>query len=174
MAEETKATAKKAPAKKTAAKKTAAKKTARKTTARKTAARKTTARKTTARKAAPKQNAAVKQAEEFGVQAREAGRNAFLASLGFYGKAYDQLQEQFSNIQDELTARRKKADKVYQDLIKRGKKVEKDAKSAINDIELPKVELDNLTDRKELDKQLKKAKARFEDLREQVNFRNAA
>ena len=36
-----------------------------------------------------------------------------------------------------------------------GKKVEKDAKSAINDIELPKVELDNLTDRKELDKQLR-------------------
>ena len=129
-------------------------------TARKTAAK----RKPVARKAAP----------EFATKAQEAGRNAFLASLGFYGKAYDQAQEQFSSIQDQLEARRKKADKLYKELVKRGQKVEKDAKVALKDIELPKLELDSLTDRKKLDKQLKKVKARIAELKETVGFRTAA
>jgi len=73
-----------------------------------------------------------------------------------------------------LEARRNKTDKAYKELVKRGAKVEKTAKKAINEIELPKLELDNLTDRKKLDAQLKKAKARFEELKDTLNFKAAA
>ena len=41
-------------------------------------------------------------------------------------------------------------------------------------IDLPKLELDSLTDRKKLEEQLDKAKARFEDLKETVGFKSAA
>jgi hypothetical protein len=120
----------------------------------------------TARKTAAKGKPVVrKAAPEFAAKAQEAGRNAFLASLGFYGKAYDQAQEQFSNMQDQLEARRKKADKLYKELVKRGQKVEKDAKVALKEIELPKLELDSLTDRKKLEKQLKRVKARLVELK---------
>ena len=132
-------------------------------------------RKPAAAKRKPATKRASKKASpDFAARAQEAGRNAFLASLGFYGKAYDQAQEQFTSIQDELEERRKKADKMYKELVKRGKKVEKDAKGAIDDIELPKLELESLTDRKKLEKQLDKAKARFEELRETVGFKTAA
>ena len=131
---------------------------------RKPVAKRKPAAKRTAKKATP----------EFAARAQEAGRNAFLASLGFYGKAFDQAQEQFNSMQDQLEERRKKADKMYKELVKRGKKVEKDAKKAVDDIEMPKLELDSLTDRKKLDKQLDKAKARFEELKETVGFKSAA
>ena len=131
------------------------------------------------RKTAAKSKPAVKKVSkkstvDFGARAQEAGRNAFLASLGFYGKAFDQAQEQFDNIQDRMEARRKKADKMYKELVKRGKKVEKNAKSALDDIELPKIELDNLTDRKKLEKQLKVAKTRFSELKDSVRLKSAA
>ena len=155
---------------KTAPKKT----TAKRKPAAKTAAKKATAkRKPAARKAAPKKTAR-KAAPVFSARAQEAYRNAFLASLGFYGKAFDQVQEQFNTLQDQLEARRNKTDKAYKELVKRGAKVEKTAKKAINEIELPKLELDNLTDLKKLDAQLKKAKARFEDLKDTLNFKAAA
>ena len=147
-------------------------------TAPKTAAKRKAAAKRkpiTARKNAAKVKPAVrKAAPEFAAKAQEAGRNAFLASLGFYGKAYDQAQEQFSNMQDQLEARRKKADKLYKELVKRGQKVEKDAKVALREIELPKLELDSLTDRKKLELQLKKAKARFAELKKSVRLKSAA
>jgi chromosome segregation ATPase len=121
---------------------------------------------TTAKKAPAKR----KPASDFSSRAQEMSRNAFLASLGFYGKAFDQAQEQFDNLQEQLEARRKKADKTYKELVKRGKKVEKDAKEALDDIDLPKFELESLTDRTQLEARLKKAKARFEELRESVGL----
>jgi hypothetical protein len=105
---------------------------------------------------------------------QDTGRTMFLAGLGFYGKAYDQAQEQISILQKQLQERRKKADKLYKALVKRGEKLEKDAKSAIQDIELPKLELDNLTDRKKLEQQLKKAKTRFNELKKSVGTKVAA
>jgi len=145
-----------------------------KTTAkRKPAARKVAARKPVVRKAAPKK-AAKKSTNDFSARAQETGRKAFLASLGFYGKAFDQVQEQFDDLQGQLEARRKKANKVYADLVKRGEKVEKATKSRIDDIDLPEFKLESLTDRKKLDVQLKKAKARFEDLKESFSFKSAA
>ena len=146
-------------------------------TARKPAVKRTpaTKRKPVAkRKPAAKRAAPKKSTPDFAANAQEAGRNVFLAGLGFYGKAYDQAQEQFTSLQKDLEGRRKKADKVYKELVKRGTKLEKDAKGAIDDIELPKLELESLTDRKALEKQLKKAKARFEELKQSVRFKTAA
>ena len=155
---------------KTAASKAAPKKAA--------AKRKPVARKTAAKKVAPKKAAAKKTSKKatpaFANRAQEAGRNAFLASLGFYGKAFDQVQDQFNTLQDQLEERRAKADKSYKELVKRGTKVEKNAKGAIKDIEFPKFDLDSLTDRAKLEAQLNKAKARFEELKESVSFKTAA
>ena len=126
------------------------------------------------RKPVSRKASARKRAPDFAARARETGRNAFLAGLGFYGKAFDQAQEQFNSIQEQLEDRRQKADKLYQELVKRGRKVERDAKGAIKDMELPKIELDSLTDRKKLEEQLEKARARFAELRKNVSFRKAA
>lgn len=159
---------------KPAASKVAAKKpAARKAATKKPAARKAAVKKPAARKAAPKK-AAKKSSNDFTTRAQETGRKAFLASLGFYGKAFDQAQEQFNDLQDQLVARRKKANKTYTDLVKRGEKVEKATKNRIDDIELPELKLESLTDRKKLEAQLKKAKARFSELKESVSFKAAA
>jgi hypothetical protein len=199
MAEQTKKAApkRKAAPRKTAPRKAAAKKTAprksaaRKTTAKRKAAPKSTVRSTVrsvenkaaaverdvrkaGRKAEGRINEIEKSARELVNNAQETSRNAFLASLGFYGKAFDQVQDQFNSLQSELEARRAKADKQYKELIKRGKKVEKDAKGALEEIELPKLELDSIADRKKLDARLKKVKARFEELRDSVGFKSAA
>lgn len=150
---------------------------ARKTPARKTAAKRTPAkRKTATRKAAPRKSAARKSAarQDFASRAQEVGRDAFLASLGFYGKAFDQAQEQFESLQERLEQRRKKANQLYRELVKRGEKVEADAKDALEDLELPKIELESLTDRKKLEAQLQKVKARFEELKETVGLKSAA
>ena len=150
--------------------KVAAKKTAVKG---KTAAKKVAAKKPAARKAAPKK-AAKKSTNDFTARAQETGRKAFLASLGFYGKAFDQVQDQFSDLQDQLEARRKKANKTYSDLVKRGEKVEKATKSRIDDIEMPEFKLESLTDRKKLEAQLDKAKSRFTELKDSISFKTAA
>ena len=166
MATETNTVKNTAP-KATAAPKAAAK---RKPAVKKVAAKKPTARKA---KAAPKK-AAKKSTVDFGTFAQETGRNAFLASLGFYGKAFDQVQEQFSDLQDQLAARRKKTNKLYTELVKRGEKVEKATKSRIDGIDMPEFKLESLTDRKKLEAQLDKAKARFSELKSSIGFKTAA
>ncbi len=126
------------------------------------------------RKPVTKRAPAKKSAPDFAANAQETGRSVFLAGLGVYGKAYDEAQEQLSSLQKRMEARRKKADKMYKELVKRGEKVEKDAKVVIKDIDLPKLELDSLTDRKKLQAQLKKAKARFADLKDSIRIKSAA
>lgn len=154
----------------------------RKTTAkRKTAATKTTARKTTARSTARKTTAkqrrsAPKQSTVVSLQGRvsEASRKAFLASLGFYGMAFDEMQSRAKTVESELAARRKKADKLYSEMVKRGEKVEKLAKARIDNFDLPKIEFDDLTDRAKLEAQLEKARIRFAELAESVGIKRAA
>lgn len=115
-----------------------------------------------------------KAAPDFAARAQEAGRNAFLASLGFYGKAFDQAQEQFSHLQEQLEERRGKAETLYQELVTRGRRIEKDAWEALQEIELPRLELESLTDRKRLEDQLDKARARFQELKETMGLKNIA
>ena len=100
-------------------------------------------------------------------KAVDTGRNALLAGLGVYGKAYDRVLKQFSSLQEQvdeaqsrLTERRKQAEDLYKALIKRGTAVEKDALQALADLEL-----DSLADRSKLEAQMKRAKARFDDLK---------
>ncbi|WP_175580181.1 hypothetical protein [Kineobactrum sediminis] len=181
---ETTTASKAAPKPKTAARKsTASKTTASKSTPRKTATAKApggkaSAVKTTRKKAAPRKATAKrgrrKATPDLAARAQEAGRNAFLASLGFYGKAFDQVQEQFTNLQGQLESRRKVANKTYADLVKRGTRVEKDAKGLIRDIELPRLELESLTDRKKLEARLGQARARFNELKSSVGLKSAA
>ena len=153
MAEAKTKAAPKAAAKKAAVKKSPAK--AKKAPAKKKPAAKTKAKASTKAKtrARPK--------------AIDTGRNALLAGLGVYGKAYDQVLEQFANLQEQvdeaqtrLTERRKLAEDLYKSLIKRGTAVEKEALKALADLEL-----DSLADRSKLEAQMKKAKSRFDDLK---------
>ena len=101
----------------------------------------------------------------------DTGRKALLAGLGVYGKAYDQVLEQFAGMQEQvddaqnrLSASRKQAEAIYQSLVKRGSAVEKDALRALADLEL-----DSLADRTKLEAQMKKAKARFDQLKAKFN-----
>lgn len=162
-------TARSTTASKKAAQTTASKNTARKTTARKTATSRTGA----TRKSAPRKTAADTASPDLTARAREASRRAFLAGLGFYGKAFDQVQDQFNTVQSQLESRRKKADKVYGELVKRGEKVEKTALNAIDDIDLSRLEFTSLTDRKQLEARLGKARKRFSELRESVGLNRA-
>ena len=88
--------------------------------------------------------------------------------------AFDQVQEQFETLQERLQERRKRNAKLYQDMVKRGERVEADAKDAIDELELPKFDLDELTDRKKLEEQMDKVRARFEELKETVGLKSAA
>ena len=119
------------------------------------------------RKPAAKTKASTKGKTRARPKAIDTGRNALLAGLGVYGKAYDQALEQFANLQEQvdeaqtrLTERRKQAEDLYKSLIKRGTAVEKEALKALADLEL-----DSLADRSKLEAQMKKAKSRFDDLK---------
>lgn len=159
-ANKTATTAKKAPAK-------------RKTPAKKATAKKATAKKATAKKTTAKRKPAAKKTvkrSDLRSLAVETGRSAYLAGLGVYGKAYDQLLDQFEavqkqvdDVQDRLDSRRKQAEDLYEALVKRGEVVEKDALKVIDDLEI-----EMITDRKKLEEQMNKAKARFEELRKKV------
>ena len=84
------------------------------------------------------------------------------------------MQARLDRLQARLDARGKAANVAYAELVKRGSKVEKDAKGLISEIELPRLELDALKDRKKLEARLAKARARFDELRASVGFRSAA
>ncbi len=97
-------------------------------------------------------------------------RTAIRVGLGVYGTAYDQLQEQFENLQKQvddaqlkLNARREQAEALYASLVARGTAVESDALKAFSDLEL-----DAFTDRKALEAQMAKAKQHFDDLRQRL------
>ena len=155
MAEAKTKAAPKAAAKKAAVKKAPAK------------AKKAPAKKKPAAKTKAKAKASTKAKTRARPKAIDTGRNALLAGLGVYGKAYDQVLEQFASLQEQvdeaqtrLTERRKQAEDLYKSLVKRGTAVEKEALKALADLEL-----DSLADRSKLEAQMKKAKSRFDDLK---------
>ena len=120
-----------------------------------------------AKKAPAKKKPAAKAKTRARPKAIDTGRNALLAGLGVYGKAYDQVLEQFATLQEQvdeaqtrLAERRKQAEDLYKSLVKRGTAVEKEALKALADLEL-----DSLADRSKLEAQMKKAKSRFDDLK---------
>ena len=144
-----------------------------KTKAKKAPARKTAARKAPAKKAAVKKTAAPRKtaAKKLTVaeQARENARNVFLAGLGAYGKAFEEAQTQIKDAQSQMKQNRAKAEKAFNELVKRGEKVETKARKKLKEIELPELKL---VDRKELRAELRtrldKARDSFETLRSAV------
>ncbi len=134
---------------------------ARKPAARKAAAKKTTAKKTTAKK--PVQ-------PTFTEKAQENARNVFLAGLGFYGKAFEEAQSQLEEAEKRMKARQKKAEDMFNDLVKHGEKVEK----RLKDIELPELKLADPDElRTEIRARLDKARDSFESLRETITSKAA-
>jgi len=123
----------------------------------------------TARKAEKQIDSPEKATEKFAGRAQDVAHNAVLATLGFYAKAFEQAQETFGTLQDELAARRKAMLVMYAELVKRGEKVESSAKSAFEDIDLSK-----LTDRKALEAKLEEARERFADMKGSVRTKIAA
>ena len=89
---------------------------------RKATTRKTAANRAAARRAPPSRRTRVTQA----------GRRAFLAGLGVCGTAFDRAQNQLKCLEKRLETRRKKADKLYVEMVKRGAKVEQQARGAID------------------------------------------
>jgi hypothetical protein len=150
---------------------TAAPKT--KAKARKTTVRKTTAKKTT-RKAAPK-----KAKLNFAEQAQENARNVFLAGLGAYGKAFEEAQSQIKDAQSQVKENRAKAKDLFNELVKRGEKVETKAKKKLKEIDLPELKMPELklADRDELREELRnrldKARDSFESLRNAISRKAA-
>jgi hypothetical protein len=160
--------------------------TAKKTTAkRKAPTKKPAAKKTVAKKAAPKAKAVESTAKKLAERAQDVSRKVFLANLGFYGKAFDQAQEQFNALQEQVEQRRGQASDLYAELVKRGEVVETDARELIEGIDLSKLKeladrealeakLKELTDREALEAKLEKARARFDELKASVGFKTAA
>ena len=77
---------------------------------------------------------------------------------------FEALQKQVDDAQTQLNERRSKAEAIYISLVKRGEVVEQEAVKAFDELEL-----DAITDRKMLEEQMNKAKARFEALREKLS-----
>ncbi|MEM0954492.1 MAG: hypothetical protein AAGI24_10155 [Pseudomonadota bacterium] len=137
-------------------------------------ARKAPARKTAAKKTAAKKPAAAKVAPTLTVKAQENARNVFLAGLGAYGKAFEEAQSQIESAQARMNARRAKAESLFNELVKRGEKVESEAKKAIKDIELPELKLATPEDiRKDVQTRLEKARDSFETLRGSISGKAA-
>ena len=122
---------------------------------RKAATGKTAAGRAAARRAPPSRHRRVTQA----------GRRAFLAGLGVCGTAFDRAQNQFKRLEKRLETRRKKADKLYAELVKRGAKVEQQARGAID---LPGL------NRAALEARLEPARARFKAIKETLGIKAAA
>ena len=122
--------------------------------------RKASTRRTSASRPAPRRAPPTRQ-----TRVTQAGRSAFLAALGVCGTAFDQVQGQLKRVESKLETRRKKMDKLYAALVKRGARVEQQARGAID---LPKLK------RAALETRLDKARGRFKAFKEAVGARAAA
>ncbi len=147
-------------------------------------AKKTTVRKTTAKKASPKKATAKKAKLNFAEQAQENARNVFLAGLGAYGKAFEEAQSQIEDAQSQVKENRVKAKDLFNELVKRGEKVETEAKKRLKEIDLPELKMPELkmpelklADRDELREELRirldKARDSFESLRNAISRKAA-
>jgi hypothetical protein len=159
---------------------------AKKTTAkRKAPAKKPAAKKPAAKQAAAKTETAESTAKKLAERAQDVSRQVLMANLGFYGKVFDQAQEQFGALKEQLEARRGQASDLYAELVKRGESVEADAVKFIDGIDLSKLKeladrealeakLKELTDREALEARLEQARERFAELKASVGFKTAA
>ncbi len=160
-----------AAAKKTTAKKTPAK---RKPAAKKKPVARKTKAKATAKKAAKKAESPVAELfdkfQERAEQARENGKKAGLAYIGMYGAAFDFAKSQYEKAVDANEGR-------FDEWVKRGEVVQKDAKARIDDMELPEFDADKMSEsvkqriesmKEQAEEMFDSANSRFEELRERM------
>ncbi|MCZ6830786.1 MAG: hypothetical protein O7F73_14600 [Gammaproteobacteria bacterium] len=143
-------------------------------------AKKTVARKSAAKKAAANKTAARKPETKMAVVSPENVRNVFLAGLGFYGKALDEAQNQIKENRSKLEQRRERASELFDELVKRGEKVESDTRKKLKELDLPELKMPELklSDREEsrakLRARLDRARASFNTLRDAVSAKSEA
>ncbi len=130
-------------------------------------ARKVPARKTASKKSATKKAAVKKPEPSFAVKAQENAHNVFLAGLGAYGKAFEEAQSQIEDARSQVKETRGKAGDLFNELVKRGEKVQTKARKRIKDLDLPKLKL-KLADHDELRARIDKARESFDTLREAI------
>lgn len=153
---------------------------AKKTPVKKAATKKVAAKKAPAKKVATKKPVASKAELKFAEKAQENARNVFLAGLGFYGKAIEDAQSQMKENRNKLEQSREKATDLFEELVKRGEKVETTAKKKLKKIDLPELKIPEmkLTDRDELRAELRtrldKARDSFNTLRDAVSSKSEA
>ena len=76
--------------------------------------------------------------------------------------------------QTRMKERREKAEDLFNELVKRGEKVEKEAKKALKDFEMPELKLADTDEiRKEIEARLDKARESFESLRDSLSAKAA-
>lgn len=144
--------AKKVAKKATAAKKKVAKKVTTKVTKKatkvaKTATKKATAAKKTARKVtkaeAVKVESRIDQLQEMfkenleglnetGDKAEALAKNIWLAGLGAYSRAYEEMSERYDDIQDKAEEINEEGQKIFGDLVKRGQDIQSDIEGQVN------------------------------------------
>ena len=107
-------------------------------------------------------------------------RNVFLAGLGIYGKAFEEAQHQIKENRSKREQRLEKASELFGELVKRGEKVESDARKKLKEFELPELKIpelklaENEELRKELRTRLDKARDSFNTLRDAVSVKSGA
>jgi len=132
----------------------ATKTTTRKTTAKKTPAKKTPAKKTSAKVTSAKKDVkvavtkldnaqdkivdAVEDIVSAGIdKAQKIAKQAWFASLGAYGRSYEELKTRYAEVGEELQARYSKFTKegqnVVKDLVSRGEQVQDQAEELLKD-----------------------------------------
>ncbi len=101
--------------------------------------------------------------------AKSTAHNVFLANLGFYGKVYEQGQDLYKQTGEKLKQTEEKykellgkRSEIFEDLIKRGEVVQKDA---VETFEKVKTE-----QKSALDERLEAMRGSFEKLKEVVTF----
>lgn len=155
----------------TAAKKTSAKKSTAKKSTGKKAANKTVA----TRKTASKKNESIdlkgrveqllEDMKQRAETAKEQQQKAGLATLGAYGKAYDFAVEQINKAKEQR-------DERVTELVKRGEQVRDQAKERLDDIDMPKLNMDSLkmdSVKDSVQEQVDSLKESVEDMREKMN-----
>ena len=145
-----------------------------------TTVKKTLAGKSTAKKSSGKKARTNKAEPVVAATTQENVRNVFLAGLGFYGKAFEEAQSQIKENRCKLEQSREKASELFDELVKRGEKVESDTRKKLKNLDLPDLKIPELklTDREELREDLRarldKARASFNTLRDAVSVKSGA
>ena len=95
--------------------------------------------------------------------------------MGFYGKAVEEAEKQIRENRSKIEQRREKANELFEELVKRGEKVETDTRKKLKQLDLSELKLaDHEELRAELRTRLDKARDSFNALRDAVSAKSDA